>query len=551
MYQSNLTAEVAPSVRGNPLVQETNKYLIHILSRKEKRVFLFLVGIWAVSLLLFLSFWFSSGHVVDWVRLTLNTLLILWSMALPGYFYFFVYRMKRVDPAIAIPEEWRVAMVVTRAPSEPFGLVKKTLVAMLGQEFPHDTWLADERPDDEIKSWCIINGVRLCSRNGVEAYHRDKWPRRTKCKEGNLAYFYDMHGYENYDFVVQLDADHIPGEGYLEAMLRPFVHSAVGYVSAPSVCDTNASTSWAARGRLYAESIMHGALQAGYSFNFAPLCIGSHYAVRTQALKQIGGLGPELAEDHSTTLMFNAAGWRGVHAFDAVANGEGPQTFKDCITQEFQWSRSLMIILFTLLPEYWGYLPLRLKAQFLFSQLWYPVFSFSMFVGMLLPIFAVITGVPWVSVSFIDFLAHSIPVTLSIIAVVWYLKKLGLLKPHYSPILSWEAVLFQMVRWPWALYGSIMGMVTGLWGKTPAFKITPKGNVVGDVMDWELLYPYMALVLLSFIPVFLLPGHSNAEGYLFFLILNSGIYVFVMFNLIILHRKEAKKANENLFREIY
>ena len=146
-------------------------------------------------------------------------------------------------------------------------------------------------------------------------------------------------------------------QDYLRNMLRPFADPAVGYVSAPSICDRNAAESWSARGRLYAEASMHGSLQAGYNGGLAPLCIGSHYAVRTAALRQIGGLGPELAEDHSTTLMMNASGWRGVHALDAIASGDGPRTFADLVTQEFQWSRSLVTLLLQYSPKYVPNLP--------------------------------------------------------------------------------------------------------------------------------------------------------------------------------------------------
>lgn len=310
-------------------------YLKPIFSPSERKVFLFLVFIWAISTGLFFNYWFSKDHIQGWPSFMVNTLLLMWSMLLPGYFYFFVSRMKRINPSIEIPKGWSIAMVVTRAPSESFDLVKKTLKAMISQKTPHDTWLADEDPTEEVKAWCRENGVKLSCRKGIPEYHQPVWPRRTKCKEGNLAYFYDTYGYGAYDFVVQLDADHIPGKDYLEHMIRPFVHPDVGYVSAPSICDTNASTSWSARGRLFSESIMHGVLQAGYTFDYAPLCIGSHYSVRTKALKEIGGLGTELAEDHSTTLLFNANGWKGVHAFDATAKGEGPQAFEDCMVQEF------------------------------------------------------------------------------------------------------------------------------------------------------------------------------------------------------------------------
>ena len=46
--------------------------------------------------------------------------------------------------------DWRVrtAFVVTKAPSEPWALARRTLRAMLAQRFPHpyDVWLCDEDP---------------------------------------------------------------------------------------------------------------------------------------------------------------------------------------------------------------------------------------------------------------------------------------------------------------------------------------------------------------------------------------------------------------------
>ena len=95
------------------------------------------------------------------------------------------------------------------------------------------------------------------------------------------------------------------------------------------------------------------------------------------ALKQIGGLGPELAEDHSTTLMMNAFGWRGVHAIDAMPTATAHHfrrpghpgipvvALPDDPAAKYspKWCRCSR-------PE--------LKFQFLFSQLWYPLFSLFM-----------------------------------------------------------------------------------------------------------------------------------------------------------------------------
>jgi cellulose synthase/poly-beta-1,6-N-acetylglucosamine synthase-like glycosyltransferase len=449
--------------------------------------------------------------------------------------------MSYVNPEITIPENWRVAMITTRAPSEPFSIVKITLLAMKDQKFPHDTWLADEEPTDEIIEWCRLNDIYLCSRNGIKEYHQDTWPRRTKCKEGNLAYFYDHYGYKAYDIVVQMDADHVPQVNYLEEMIRPFVNEQVGYVSAPSICDLNADKSWTARGRLYAEAIMHGPLQIGYSNGYASLCIGSHYAVRTKALKAIGGIGPELAEDHSTTLIMNGHGWKGIHALNAIARGEGPPNVTACITQEFQWSRSLMILLLTEMPKYWRKLSIKLRFQFLFAQLWYPLFGLMFLLGTLLPIIAVCTGEVWVSVIFIDFLRFSIPTTISIIAIIWYMKQNLWLRPSYSQILSWEIILFQILRWPWAFYGSIMGIITVIKKKNPEFRVTPKGETQNSMLSWTILFPYITLIVISSLPGIFIQQNNNAAGYHFFLLVNVITYNILIFSIIILNHYENKK----------
>ena len=55
------------------------------------------------------------------------------------------------NSALSLPDG-KVAMVVTKAPSEPWSVVEKTLTAMKAQRFPRsfDVWLADEDPSEEI-----------------------------------------------------------------------------------------------------------------------------------------------------------------------------------------------------------------------------------------------------------------------------------------------------------------------------------------------------------------------------------------------------------------
>ena len=409
---------------------------------------------------------------------------------------------------------------------------------MLAQDYPHDTWLADEDPSAQTSAWCAANGVRISCRKGISDYHQTSWPRRTRCKEGNLAYFYDNWGYANYDIVSQLDADHVPQSGYLREMLRPFADPAVGYVSAPSICSSNERENWAARTRLYTEAAFHGILQAGYSNGYAPMCIGSHYAVRTNALKQIGGLGPELAEDHSTSLMMNAGGWRGVHALDAIAIGDGPATVADMVTQEFQWSRSLVTILLQYTPQYLSGLPVHLRAQFLFCQLLYPAFAITLGAMYILPIVAVLADIRFANVTYPQYIGYSAPAILALILIALMIRADGLFRPYRAKVLGWEKVLFVFLQWPWVAFGTIMAIRDKLRGEFVDFRITPKGDVSRGRVPFALVLVYVVLALGCILPVLLVDDVQTAQGFYLLTLFNGILYAAVVLVTVIRHLSE-------------
>lgn len=513
--------------------------MVPVFTGWRRAEYLFGAGIWAATLAYFWRWWLEPTHHIHLAGSILLTAILAWVTVLPAYFIVLFFRARRPDGPLKLPADSRVAMVVTKAPSEPFSVVAETLRAMLAQDVPHDTWLADEDPSPETLSWCKANSVFVSTRKGRDDYHLQTWPRRTRCKEGNLAFFYDHFGYERYDFVVQLDADHRPESGYLFQILRPFADPAVGYVSAPSICDRNASESWSARGRLYVEASMHGSLQAGCNNGLAPLCIGSHYAVRTAALREIGGLGPELAEDHSTTLMMNSYGWRGAHALDAIAHGDGPRTFADLVTQEFQWSRSLVMLLLQYSPKLVPPLPPRLKLQFLFSQLWYPLFSFFMGLMFILPIAALVTGRNFVGVTYPDFLRHFLPQAIMLILLAYRWRASGTFRPYNAKILTFEVPLFLFARWPWALAGTLAALRDWTTGSFVDFRVTPKGTSEVDPLPVRVLAPYGVLVVASILPVFLIPNASEeTRGFYIFAILNAMVYSALLLVIVVQHARE-------------
>jgi cellulose synthase (UDP-forming) len=516
------------------------RYLVDLMTASQKRSYRALLAVWIATVVAFWIWWLQSDHWVTPAAMVVISAMIFFKiLLLAGWFFFFTNRMKRPNPSLPIPR-LRTAIIVTKAPSEPWVMLTETLDGMLRQDYPYpyDVWLADESPSPETLRWCEEHSVKVSCREGVEGYHRPTWPRRTRCKEGNLAYFYDHWGYRDYDVVAQLDADHVPTPGYLREMVRPFGDPTVGYVAAPSVCDKNATESWAARGRLYAEAPLHGAQQAGYSGKFAPSCIGSHYAVRTAALEEVGGLGPELAEDFSTTLMLASHDWRGVFAIDAMAHGDGPSTFAECIVQEYQWSRSLTNILLQVSKRYWGGLGVREKVKLLYNQVWYPSWAFLMLMALVFPVAAILTDTPWVGVPLLEFFIRAGLVGLAGLAIFWWLRRQGYHRPADAKLFSWETFLFTFTRWPWVLWGVVQAFAGWVSRKQFTWKVTPKRVTRPRRLPLVALLPYPALALACAAAAIIMSDPGSARGYYWACLTNALIYSVVTAAVVIVHVRE-------------
>ena len=512
-----------------------HSYLAPILTGRMRVKYMAANLIWLASAAYFWAWWLQPEHGGEGARFVLLTLCLGWISFLQLFFLFVFWHGQRSVARAPLPGQWRVAMVVTKTPGEPLALLQRTLSAMLAQDYPHDTWLADEDPAPDTVAWCAANGVRISSRKGVAEYHRAEWPRRTRCKEGNLAYFYDHFAYEAYDIVAQLDADHVPQTGYLTEMLRPFADPKVGYVSAPSICGANAGDSWAARARLDTEAAFHGLLQCGYTRLFTPMCIGSHYAVRTSALRAIGGLGPELAEDHSTTMLMAAGGWRGVHAIDAIAVGDGPASVADLAVQEFQWARSLVSLLLMHTPRYLRALPPRLRFIFVFCQMIYPIYALTMAFFYLAPIYALATDQRFADVTYPAFVGHSLPVLAVLCAIIWQIRRDGLLRPYDSRIISKEKALFVFLQWPWALWGCVMAVRDRLSGRFVDFRVTPKGDAASRRLPSKVVAVYAVLAIGAVLPVIFCANADVAKGFYILSSINALIYAAIVATIVFRH----------------
>jgi cellulose synthase (UDP-forming) len=183
-------------------------------------------------------------------------------------------------------------------------------------------------------------------------------------------------------------------------------------------------------------------------------------------------------------------------------------------------------------------LPGWLKFQFLFSQLWYPLFSFGLAVIFTLPIIALVTGHSFVDVTYPAFLLHFLPIVGALIALAFVWRATGTFRPANAKILSWESMAFLLLRWPWSLMGCAVAIRDYLTHSSCDFRVTPRELAAAQVLPLRVLAPYIVLSLLSALAMVFAVDREAAQGLFIFAAINALIYGALIVLIIVRHAME-------------
>lgn len=310
----------------------------------------------------------SSSSVHGWVDdpgRTLADLTMVVAVAVIGLLMFVgSFTVSRATLAARHPQPvvadraLRAAFVTTIVPDrEPLEVVRSTLVAAsaLGWPAGHlDLWLLDEGSTDpviagSVREMCQQVGAHHYSRFGVERLNTPAGPFAARTKHGNINSWLEAHG-GDYDVLVAVDPDHRPLPNMLERMLGYFRDPDVAFVVGPQEYG-NFATSLVARWAQYQQHFFHSILQPAGNAEGCAMHVGTNYAFRMVALKQIGGFQDSVTEDMATGLAVHKSRnpetgerWRSVYTPDVLAIGEGPTSWTDYFTQQERWSRGTIEI---------------------------------------------------------------------------------------------------------------------------------------------------------------------------------------------------------------
>ncbi len=217
--------------------------------------------------------------------------------------------------------------------NESVELVRKTLLAALAMDYPHQTWLLDDGRRPEMQALARQFGCEYLAR--ADNAH---------AKAGNLNH---ALAHSSGELVVVFDADHAPRQDFLVKTLGYFDDSRVAFVQTPQDFYNLDSFQhrWRGTGRTVwtEQALFFRVIQRGKDYWNSAFFCGSCAVVRRSALLDIGGFATgTVTEDLHTSLRLHARGHHSVYHAEPLAFGLAPESIEPFIGQRVRWGQGAM-----------------------------------------------------------------------------------------------------------------------------------------------------------------------------------------------------------------
>jgi cellulose synthase (UDP-forming) len=271
--------------------------------------------------------WHGSNPVL-WAALLLAELYGLWNLATLAWL---TWDVTPRDRPPASPGGSVDVYICTY--DEPVTVLEGTLAGCELMTHPHTTWLLDDGARPEIAVLASEWGARYMTR-----------PDKAHAKAGNINHALPRTEGE---FVLVLDADHVPLPDALETLVGYFEDPTVALVQTPHDFSNHDSIQHYDLGR-HEQSVFFSAICVGKDRHNGSFWCGSGALIRREALLSIGGVATEtIAEDFHTTIKLHRRGWRTHYDDRIIAQGRAPHDLAAYLLQRDRWARGNLAVFTT------------------------------------------------------------------------------------------------------------------------------------------------------------------------------------------------------------
>jgi cellulose synthase (UDP-forming) len=412
---------------------------------------------------------------------------LLWGAEAYGFvtlflFSFMTWRLHQPSTPAASPNLSVDVFVPTLG--EPIDILRATLVGCVHIEYPHQTFVLDDSARSEVEALAVSLGCNYISR-----------PTHEGAKAGNLNHALKRTRSE---FVVVLDADHVPLPDFLHNTLGFFDDMTVAAVQGPQLfynLDSfqHEDSSW------HEQRVFFHVIQPGKNRTNSAFWCGSPAVLRRSAIEAIGGVAQEtVTEDLHTTIRLIKHGYHVVYTERPLAAGLSPATINDYLGQRFRWGQGAMQVLRSKDSPIWTKgLTISQRLNFVASTITY-FDGLQILILLAIPIITLITGLLPISMVGSNFIARFIPY----LALI-FLTNIFLGRGNYD---FWHIERYSLLR-AFTFTSTLPTLITG---KALPFYVTKKeaGEGMGSLSRGRIL-PHLvtlglciAAVIIGFIHIF-------------------------------------------------
>ena len=331
-------------------------------------------------------------------------------------------------------------------------------------------------------------------------------------KAGNLNYAI-FSGETSGDFILTLDADHIPKPQFLKRVVPYFYH----YNLYTGKYDQNQIAFVQTRQDFYnlppgdpfghQANLFYGPLQQGKDGMNSAFYTGTNAVLRREALisvglqyfsdefakdekrldefELVGGVSSNsITEDMNTAMRMHAAGWKSIYHNELLAQGLAPDDLLSTLKQRLRWAQGTIQVLLRENPLKKPGLTFWQRLHYFKTM--YSYFSgYATFVFICCPIIYFFTGVIPVKSYGYDFAIHFFPAfivnRLTFLAVTWGIPAREVWRSEQYAI-SLFPLLIQAV---WSVFS----------GQSIKFQVTPKQRQSG--MYFHMIWPQLLIFCLT------------------------------------------------------
>ncbi|GGN87117.1 hypothetical protein GCM10010112_69380 [Actinoplanes lobatus] len=294
-------------------------------------------------------------------------------------------RRTRPLPRDVEPPVTRTVDILVPTVNEPLPVLEPTVLGALRVRGVRDVIVLDDGVRNEVRDMADRLGARYLPRAA-----------RDGAKAGNLNHGLTITDAE---FIVTLDADHIPLPEFIERTLGYFDDPDVAVVQSPqSFFNTESFTfrrRHGAEGGWHEQEMFYGGVQPTKNTTNSAIFTGTSAMLRRSALDSVDGFAPDTStEDIHTSLRLHARGWKSVYLETPLAYGLEVENLREYYGTRRRWAIGSLHLLFRH-PDS----PLRVRGLTLHQRLNYLSAMVAHLQGinrllyLLIPVAALTTGV--------------------------------------------------------------------------------------------------------------------------------------------------------------